>query len=68
MLSFLAGMFSKVANGVGLSIMYSLTWFLGSTLCFMVSGGRTAALRFWPTAVVLGFMTATVHVLAKCVW
>jgi len=67
MLSFIAGMFSKTANAVGLSVMYSLTWFLGSTLAFMLSGGRTAALRFWPTAAVLGILTAGVHILAKCV-
>jgi hypothetical protein len=36
-------------------------------VAFILSGGRTAAIRFWPTAAVLGIMTAMVHLLAKCV-
>lgn len=58
-----AGMGSNLVTWLGLSVMYSISWFLGSAAMFMLSGGRSAALRFWPTAAVLGVMTAIVHVL-----
>jgi len=66
-MSFISGMFSSVANAIGLSVMYSITWFLASTAVFVIRGGKSAALRFWPTAVVLGILTAAAHLLAKCV-
>ena len=63
----ITGFFSRIGTGIGLTVMYSLSWFLGSSASFIISGGRSPALRLWPTAFVLGVMTATVHILYKCV-
>ena len=56
-----------VLTGMGAVVMYTLLWFLLSAFIFLVSRGRSPALKMI-TAFMFGIFSAVVHLLAMALF